>query len=418
MARLFWQDDESASVRCGDLRRSTDGWTLASLAIEGTPAIDDADQSLVQMRHHDGLVVVGVRDSDDGKVGSGWFAIESGVIEEPHGDHSHWYFKREPRVIQASINESQGNPAHVYLVDEHFVLANDKLNGFTLTTPRRIRDSKVPDDAATFYHGGNGHITIAVAPEKVAYATWIAPAGDDCGRVDVIGLGANTGRSYSFRCPTGMLHGAILHEDKAFFAPAEGICWVGVDPEVDDIPSDVHVHHISLGHDADDKPLRTGAFAKAGSHVVFTAGKDAATKLCWIDASSAQPVVESLPIELQDGETISTPVTIRTRYGDALALLFGQFKETPENDRLLIVNLDPNDDGRFNDAELRHTLAVGPNQLVGHSGYHAVAMLPDRRHVAVSNPGDGTLWIIGLRDLEVEAKLDVDGTPTRLVTIP
>ena len=285
IARLVWQDDASASVYCADLNKTADGWSLDNHTIEGMPAIDEAEQSLVQMQHHDGMLVVGVRDVDEGEIASGWFAIETGVVEEPHGDHSHWYFKEQPRVVRTMIDQSQGNPAHVYRYDNTFVLANDKLNGFTLTSPRQIRQAGVTGQASTFHSGGNGHITLAVVPDRVAYATWIAPAGEHSGRVDVIGLGANQGESYSITCPTGMLHGAALVSGKAFFAPADGVCWVAVDQNLEHDPESVSVHHLSLGHDEDDQPLRTGAFTPLDNHLIFTAGDGNASKLCWIDAS-------------------------------------------------------------------------------------------------------------------------------------
>ena len=38
-------------------------------------------------------------------------------------------------------------------------------------------------------------------------------------------------------------------------------------------------------------------------------------------------------------------------------------------------------------------------------------------HAILTNPGDGSLWIISLRSFDVVAKLDLDGTPTRLLAI-
>ncbi|MEO1616905.1 MAG: hypothetical protein AAFV88_13700 [Planctomycetota bacterium] len=415
VARLFWQNDADATVQCGDLKKSANGWAIERLPIEGFPSLDPDRQSLVQMRMHDGLLLVGVRETEDGTIGNGWIAIESGVEEEPHGDHSHWRYSSTPKVSRSLIDTEQGNPAHVYKCDDSFVLANDSKNGFTVTSAEQIRQAKTNADAATFYRGGNGHITLAVDPNKVAYATWIAPAGPDSGRVDVIGLGNNEGKSYSFQCPSGMLHGATMNAGKAFFAPLDGICWVAVDEELTVSPDSVAVHHLSLGKDEEDNPLRTGAFVNSGDHVVFTAGKGAATKLCWVDASADQPAVNSLPIQVDEGEAASTPVLMKSRYGDSLAVLFGQFKETPEKDRMVIFNLDPNRDGQFDDAKLHQSVGIGPNQMMGHSGYHGVTMLPDRRHALVTNPGDGSLWVISLRDFQVRGKLDLDGTPTRLL---
>ncbi|MDG2220601.1 MAG: hypothetical protein P8L85_04435 [Rubripirellula sp.] len=417
VARIFWQDDSDATVRCGDLKKSSDGWSIANLAIDGFPKLDSGEQSLVQMQTHQGLVIVGVRDRQEGSVASGWVAIESGVVEESHGDHSHFQFKNRPEILHSLIDSDQGNPAHVYKYGELFAIANDKKNGFTLTSTRRIRDAKLAGDAASFLEGGNGHITLAVAPGQVAYATWIAPSGADQGRVDVVGLGKNRGESYSFHCPSGRLHGAAMNSGKAFFAPADGVCWVAVDHELNKAPESVTVHHLSLGTDDDDEPMRTGAFVDQGRHLVFTAGKGPGTKLCWIDASADLPAVGSLPLDVPEGEKISTPRTMKSRYGDTLAVMFGQHKESPNDDRMLIVNLDPNRDGSFEDAKISQTIDVGPNQMVGHSGYHAATMLPDGRHAVITNPGDGSLWVISLNNFNVIAKLNLNGTPTRLLAI-
>ena len=417
VARIFWQDDSNATVCCGDLKKSADGWSIASLAIEGFPKLDADEQSLVQMQMNQGLVIVGVRDRGEGNLGSGWIAIETGVVEESHGDHSHVRFANSPTIAHSLIDTDQGNPAHVYKYGDQFVIANDKKNGFTLTSAKKIRDAEVAAEAASFFAGGNGHITLAVDPEKVAYATWIARDGVDKGRVDVIGLGKNLGESYSFHCPSGALHGAAMNSGKAFFAPADGVCWVAVDREIAGSAESVAIEHLSLGSNDDGKPLRTGAFTSQGHHLVFTAGRGPGTKLCWIDASARVPEVNSLQIDVSEGEAISKPQTMKSRYGDTLAVMFGQHKEKPEDDRMLVVNLDPDRDGKFNDAKLSHTIDVGPNQMVGHSGYHAVTMLPDRRHAVITNPGDGSLWVISLSNFKVVAKLNLDGTPTRLLAL-
>lgn len=417
VARLFWQDDSDATVRCGDLKKSVDGWSVTPVSIAGFPKLDPTEHSLVQMQTHQRLIILGVRDRDDGAVGSGWISIESGVVEESHGDHTHIRFANSPTTTHSLIDPNQGNPAHIYKYGEMFVIANDKKNGFTLTSASRIRRTKVATDAMSFFQGGNGHITLAVAPDNVAYATWIAREGQDKGRVDVIGLGKNIGKSYSFLCPSGGLHGAAMTSGKAFFAPTDGVCWVSVDQELKGSTDSVAVHHLPLGTSEDGTPLRTGAFATVGKHLVFTAGKGADTKLCSIDASPGSPKLNSLPIDVNEGEKLTTPKVMKSRDGDTLAILFGQHKEKPEKDRLVAVNLDPDRDGNFDDAMVSHTLGVGPNQMIGHSGYHAATILPDARHAVITNPGDGSLWLISLSDFSVLAKLKIDGTPTRLLAI-
>lgn len=417
IARLFWQDDSGATVRWGDLKKSATGWAVDGQAVDDFPTLDLAEQSLVQMQSDAGLIIVGVHDRADGAVGSGWVAIESGAVEESHGDHSHWRFKQPPSVLHQRIDADQGNPAHVYRYGKSFVLANDKKNGFTITSSDAIRSAKTPDTAATFHGGGNGHITLAVVDDRVAYATWIAPAGDDCGRIDVVGIGDNAGKRYSIQCPTGMLHGATTNSGKVFFAPADGVCWVDADREVEDDPGSVNVRHLSLGTDADDKPLRTGVFENFGRYVLFTAGKGDDAKLCVINAASDSPAVMELPIELSEGQTLTTPIAVKSIVKKSLAMMFRENKDAPDEDALLIVDLDPNGDNVLSDMAVVQTVPVGRNQIDGHSGHHEAVVLPGRREVVVSNPADATLSIVSLADFTVVATVAVDGTPTRLVAI-
>lgn len=417
VARLFWQDDSGAKVCWGDLKKSSAGWSMDGQVVDGFPTLDLAEQSLVQMQSDAGLVIVGVHDRAEGTIGSGWVAIESGAEEESHGDHSHWKFKQSPSVAHQQIDADQGNPAHVYRYGQSFVLANDKKNGFTITSSNAIRSAKSPDLAAKFYDGGNGHITLAVVDDRVAYATWIAPAGDDLGRVDVVGIGDNAGKRYSIHCPTGMLHGATTNSGKVFFAPADGVCWVDADLDVDDDPDAVNVTHLSLGEDADGKPLRTGAFENFGRYVLFNAGKGDDAKLCVIDAASDSPVVMELPIELSEGQTLATPIAVKSILKRSLAMMFRENKNAPDEDALLIVDLDPNGDKWMDDMAVVQTVPVGRNQIEGHAGHHEAVVLPGRREVVVSNPADATFSIVSLMDFSVIATVAVDGTPTRLVSI-
>ncbi len=414
LARLFWQDDATAMVRWGDLTRSDGKYFLSNQPINKFPSIDADEQSLVQMQMHDGVLLTGVHDSSGGESASGWIAVDSGVTEVPHGDHSHWHYDAEPSVMMSLIDKSQGNPAHVYDYDGTFVLANDKKNGFTLVSPQSIRAAATPAEAGEFIEGGNGHITLAVIDNLVAYATWIARDGDDCGRVDVVGLGENAGKRYDFRCPTGALHGATTAGGKVFFAPADGVCWVTADVDLVQTNDDVMVHQLSLGSD-ENGPLRTGAFANHGDHVLMTYGKGESTSLGIIDAAADQPELIQLPIELADGQSASPPIPLSARGGKPMVMVFAESADAPAKDQLRLIGLGPNGDGCFDDAHLVWSTEVGPNLISGHSGHHDAAMLPGGRHVAVTNPGDGSVWIISLTDGSVTAKLNCGGEPTRLL---
>ncbi|MBB3209697.1 hypothetical protein FHS27_005537 [Rhodopirellula rubra] len=417
IARLFWQDHENATLMWGNLQKSGEGYSLNENRLEGFPELNVDDQSLVQMQIDDGMIVVGIRDEAGGEIGSGWVAIESGAVHEEHGDHFHWRFSSNPSVHAIHVNESQGNPAHLYRYDNTFVMANDQRNGFTVLTAESIRKSKSPEEAGQFIAGGGGHITLAVAEGKVAYSTWIDREGENAGRVDVVGVGDQSGARYQIHCPTGGLHGATYNSGKVFFAPIDGICWVNADLDVNDDPKSVTVNHLQIGTDGDGNPLRTGAFQNIGHHVVFSSGKANQSRLCFIDASKPELTIETLMLEMSADQSMLTPIVGKGPGGKPVALCFAESKETPENDQLWIVDLDPNGDGNFADAQSREPIAVGRSQIEGHFGHHDAVFLPRGRQIAITNPGDSSIWMISLRDQSVEGKFECKGTPTSLISI-
>jgi hypothetical protein len=128
-----------------------DEFTLGELAaVKGFKKLDPAKQKLVQMADSGGLVCVGVRDDEDGSVESGWAPPRSGVGYIDHGDHGHWTFKKRPEVIDSRLDKKQGNPAHLYLYDGRFFLANDRLNGYTRIDPKDYEDGGKGKPAASF----------------------------------------------------------------------------------------------------------------------------------------------------------------------------------------------------------------------------------------------------------------------------
>jgi hypothetical protein len=414
--RLFWQDDASAKLRWGDLRVQAGRWELQPQELAGFPQLDKENQGMVQMQSSDGVVLVGVRDHADGAFGSGWIAVESGVVEEPHGDHSHWKYNVVPRVLRQAIDADQGNPAHVYLYGKQFVLANDRKDGFTLTSASQLRSAKQPSDAAKFHSGGNGHITLAVVDQRVAYATWIAPAGEHQGRVDVVGIGVNAGKGYALRCPTGMLHGATASHGRVFLAPAEGVCWFDADLNVERSADSVTIHHLQIGTSAEDKPLRTGSFSNHGNLVLFCSGKGADARLCWIDAKASAPAISQLLLPQQGDQSLSTPLVVTVR-GRKLVCLLRESQSEPETDALLVAELDPNRDGGYADAAIIKELPIGKNQIEDHSGHHEAIPIGDSGFLAISNPAEGSIWVVSLLDMTVPAKFKVQGTPTRLAAV-
>ena len=417
LTRLFLQDEKSTTLKWLDVRQAADGKLSLSplVSIEGFPKLDPAKQKLVQMRESNGLLVVGVRDNNDGKDQSGWVLVRTGVGYTDHGDHGHWDFKKKPVVIDSRLDDKQGNPAHVYVYDGKFYLANDKLNGYTRLDPNKYEgDNK---DTPRFLVGGGNHITLAVVADKVGYSAWIDGGGPNKGRVDVTPVtdATKTEPAYSFHLPVGGIHGAIANSGKVFFAPAEGICWVEADLLLKRKPEEVKVHRLDLGKD-DDKPRRTGAFVNYKNYVLFVTGKEASAALVLLEAKADEPKPISLPLNVKKGCRALTPAIVTTPEGKTYALVFHDHASgVAVEDALQIFDLDPNGDNDCSDAKLVKTLTVGNSAVEGHFGHHDVAFDADGRYAFFTNPGDGTLSVLSLKTLEIVQTLPIGGRPGAIV---
>ncbi len=416
VTRLFWQDREEDSLKWADLAKGEDEWYLDVQKIPDFPKLDVEKQDLVQMQILAGKLLVGVRDNDDGKFQSGWVAIDTGVIEEPHGDHSDWTYEFDPKIQVSRLNKDQGNPAHLYSYDGNYYLANDSKNGFTRLLPNEFKTQ----DPGTFHPGGGNHITMAAADNKVCYSTWIDGGGPNKGRVDVVDLSKpnDTSLAYTFHLPTGVIHGATVNSGRVFFAPADGICWTEADTELTKTPDSMKVHHISLGKDKEtDKPLRTGSFANHRNWIIFTTGTTDSSALCLLNAESPEPAVIKVPIEVADGLSLVTPKVIQSSTGKRYAFVFQDRKEGEGIEKLTIIDIDPDGDRNFSDAIVSKTIEVGPSKIEGHHGHHSICFTPDGKYACLTNPGDGSIWVLSLYNLEILAKLQAGGTPSAITNI-
>ncbi|MEM9703867.1 MAG: hypothetical protein AAF907_15625, partial [Planctomycetota bacterium] len=267
---------------------------------------------------------------------------------------------------------------------------------------------------------GGGHITLAAADRKVVYGTWIAGGGPDKGRVDVSDptKAGEESIAYSFTVPHGVLHGATANSGRAFFAPSDGVYWVDVDEELKQTADTVTATHISLGKDEEsDQPLRTGAFVNHRNYVLFTTGPADDPQLCLIDAAAETPSVVKLPIPTADGLSLVTPKVGSALTGKRYAFLFQNKKEGEIEEKLTVVDLDPNGDRNFSDAAIVKTMGIGASQVEGHFGHHAIDFCDDRRFGFLSNPGDGQIWIVNLANLQVIGKYRVGGMPTAVISV-
>lgn len=418
LTRLAFQDHAAQSLRWADVM--IDGKGTLSLgpvaAVAGMPKLDDK-QRFVMMKAIDSTLVVGIRDTENGTHGSGWVLATLGVRQSNHGDHSHWSFKKSPVVWDSKIDKEQGNPAHVYEYDKQIVLANDAKNGYTLIDTSKWSSTVGGEPIkgqAKFVPGGAKHITLATVANRVGYGTWIDGDGPDAGRVDVTNLA--TGQiAYSFRTPTGGLHGATACEGKVFFAPVDGVCWVSADLDCTAKASDVKVHHLSLGK-ANDKPLRTGGFQTLGRHVLCTTGAGPQAQAVLIDAKADSPKPVFVPLGGKPGTRPASPMPVMVN-GTVphLVVFHDRVGESDAAETMEIVALDPNGDGDFADAKVVTSVAVGKSAVQGHAGHHEACADHDGTHLFVTNPGDESIAAYSFKAGKFVATFKVGGKPTAIV---
>lgn len=420
MARVFWQDREDKTLMWGELMKIGSGLTFRNGGqVQGFPKLDKERNELVQMERIGSVLLVGVRDDDDGKLLSGWVAVDVGVDEMPHGNHSDYNYRNPPKVIASVLDQSQGNPAHLYVYDREFFLANDSLNGYTRLSPAQITRGG-HGSKGTFHRGGGGHITLAAIEQKVGYGTWIHGGGPEMGRIDVSNLTKTNEESiaYSFHLPVGGLHGATANSGRIFFAPSDGVYWVDADRELKLTPDTVAANHLSLGKDEEnDRPWRTGAFVNHRNWVLFTTGSAEHSTLCLIDAAASKPSIVRVPIDVADGLSLVTPEVVATASGKRYAFVFQNKKEGEVQENVTVVDLDPNRDRNFADAAIAKSIHVGPSKVDGHYGHHSVSFDDDAVFGLMSNPGSGEIWIMSLTNTSVIGKYRVGGMPTKVTVV-
>ena len=422
MSRVFFQDDQSKSLKWADLYLGTE-ITLGPVSeVKGFPKLDPETQSLVQMQASEEFLLLGVRDDQDGQFQSGWVLVDSGVFKEEHGDHFHWRYPREPSVRAKMLDQQQGNPAHLYCYDGVFYVANDKLDGCTRIDPRGITHTDTEASIvqrAALHQGGGGHITLAAVRNQFILSTWVDRQGDNMGRIDVCSIQPKGNRSLmgTLKLPSGGLHGATAVQSKVFFAPMDGVYWTQIPQGNNWRVEDLQLHHLSLGMEG-DKPIRTGAFESFDRYVCFTTGSGAGAKLNWIDASQATPVVQSLSVPMQDGNKPAGLELLKDRARNVWAFVFHDHAAGVDAaNKLSIVQLDGNLDGVWGDAKVSKELDVGQAIIEGHGGHHSISTSADALWSVLSNSGDGTLSLLSIREMNIAKTVKVGGAPSKVLMV-
>jgi hypothetical protein len=270
-----------------------------------------------------------------------------------------------------------------------------------------------------FHPGGGGHITLA-ATGGHGYSSWIDRDGDRRGQVDVtplVAAGAGTPQiAASFHLPAGGIHGATACAGKVFFAPSAGVNWVRAVENTSASGDAFTVHSLSLGDAKDGTPRRTGAFTATERHVLCTTGAGPEAELTLIDAAESEPRITRLNLGFSGTARPSGLEVLAPRRGKTLAVVF---EERPDaaGDQLVFVDLDPNGDRDYADAQVLGRSDIGRAKVQGHAGHHGLTLDGDRRRAIVSNPGDGTIALVSLGDRTVLMPLSVGGAPSKLVAV-
>jgi DNA-binding beta-propeller fold protein YncE len=134
-----------------------------------------------------------------------------------------------------------------------------------------------------------------------------------------------------------------------------------------------------------------------------------------LDASKPKLRLVNLGLPAGEGLSLVTPVAVKTNDGRKLAMVPHDRKQSDNQEKVSVIDLDPNKDSDLSDAKLVSTIDVGPSMIDGHSGHHDVSVSPNKRLACISNSGDGSVWIIALNDFTVQAKLSVGGSPARVI---
>lgn len=420
VARILWQDQERNTLMWGEVHGGSK-WIVSASPIPGFPAIDTISQNMVRMKQADGVLMVVMNSVADGDRLSGWVAVDTGVREEPHGDHSHWQFVAKPSVRGSRIDKNPGNRLQLSLYNERFYVTGGTRNGFTRFAPSELL-SKSAAECGSVYSGAAGYGPVAVVDDTVAYAVRTESPADHS-LIDVISLKAS-GEDvpvYSFTVPAGGIHAATTNSGRVFLAAADRICRVDADLKLSGTGDSIVVNQIDLGMDrAVVQPNQGTGFVNHRNYVLFSAEEPGRKfSLCLLDAKSASPSLVKVPVEVDDGLSLTSPEVVLASGGRRYAFLFHDRtdRDSSAQEKLTIVDLDPNGDRNLSDARIVRTIPVGRSGGGSTFGQRSVSFCSEGRIACFTNPGDGTIWVMTLRDLTVRARSIVRGVPTGIVTI-
>lgn len=421
ITRVFWQDRESGKLSFADIV-ATNKWNLKRGWVQDYPSIDAKSQSLSDIRVVGIAVVAGLSATEKNSVGGGWIVLDSGVFEEPHGNHFHWRYSKKPRVLQQNLTAADSGVTAVVNAERSCFLAGLPANGFTKVSAASLKSSGgktvTPSDGLRFTGGGRRPI-IAALNEAVAYAAWGEAEGESAGRVDVVNLkkpGA-VSVAYSFQLPGGDVRAAAASSNKVYFATSEGIYRIDGDARLEQSTDTVKPIPVLAKSGETSTLTTTETFSTDRNWLIFSSSGQSPS-LCLINSAVSQQHILRVPIPMENGLTLSAP-RIKLSLGKRYAFLFqtrtGQ--DSSAQEMLTVVELDPNRDRNFSDARVKLSVPVGASKVSGQFGQHDICFDAYGHYAVFTEPGTGILNLMALKNLRVVARFRVGGAPDRIIAV-
>ncbi len=150
---------------------------------------------------------------------------------------------------------------------------------------------------------------------------------------------------------------------------------------------------------------------------MFLAGAGADRGLCMIKASADSPAVSKLKIETKPGLFMGMPKCVTALSGKEYAMAFQSKRAGDTVEQLTIIDLDPNLDRDFSDAQVEKSIDVGSGLVEGCRAYHALSFDDDEKYAVFTNPADGEICSFSLDKLKVISKQKVGGIPTGIIAV-
>ena len=407
ITRIFWQDRETQKLSYADLQ-TTNKWHIKRGWVQGFPSTLMEGQTLGPIVQKGKQVFVGLV----GEQSNTLYLIDSGVYERPHGNHFHWEYPNTPSTkMQLNLGGRFDFAAMT--------------NNYSFISVKGAEDIRVSmaansnSNVATKFNSGRSNGAIAIVNDSLAYASWADTDGENAGRVDVSNpsAGAN-GKSYSFQLPAGGIVATCAVNGKVFFANSQGVSWVQADLAMSKNGQDVSVANV-VNATVEGLGGVPEKLVVEKDWVLFSvSNENGDSYLFMIDSRSQNPSVMKLAIPVEKGMALSAPKT-KLSLGKRYAFLFQERVDAASDlqEKLTIVDLDPNRDSSFNEAMVKANMNVGPSKIEGRFGHHDICFDAYGRFGIFTEPADGIVNIMTLNDMKVRARFKVGGVPDRIVAV-